>query len=729
MKRLQLFGRGKVDPRESYRPLPSTSKSSAKSNASHRVNNGLKQNENSGLFQLPSKVLDQILDLLDTQTLLSLCLVHSKLYNIISNKFLYERVVLKDKVALLKFAALIHCESHTVDALMREREGSLSQNLRFLVRSLEFVNPYYQDSLLKYSKFCGKDQSTTIGGSYKISNSSTIKDIQSLARGRSGESSNHTGSSGVSRERSQSSESKSWQNTNRSPSSLKEKTYTPLGSFFDSSSTSSISRMIEKYENHTYIELMLDIIDFCPNVTSIILSDIQHGFKVPLWYSVLNDGSKDFFKRIIKGQQSMNRDDIMSFQLSSYWISDYEEKYHTFPRFKKLELKGCNDKPPVILRSNMLSCFGVFEELSLKNMAIDAESLDTPFEYVPFYMKIGVKGLLDLHLPVTTLSIDRCEIIPGNGIMKLMCSYFHRVKNLKLLSLKSKYDLILTRCFPNLAHVTIDCNSDCFKYERVVGDAYYHQEADCELPDDRSVTETLVDFTVAQELIIPPATTPIVLAMNGGYIKRSSGVGGRKPGIISELQEQYFTNMRVPPFHYFYHYYKSIWDRIPNRNVSIKIVNIPFTNVFPLPPDIYWRQLESYADDDSQTLCGNSRNLEGGNESQWWNERIAQCINDATAATPYEEDDRQNRVNGHHLWNNYQNAHIFKDIPNVNVWLFLKSLSNFKSVEIEMLKKWLFCTPRTRYDWELLLKPILNGRVPVTVRDHDGFVLYKYGTT
>ena len=78
--------------------------------------------------------------------------------------------------------------------------------------------------------------------------------------------------------------------------------------------------------------------------------------------------------------------------------------------------------------------------------------------------------------------------------------------------------------------------------------------------------------------------------------------------------------------------------------------------------------------------------------------------------------------------NNYKNSKVFADIPNINLWCFLKSLSKFKSVKIQMLRRWLFCTPRSRYDWELLLRPVLNVDVPIEVRDKDGFVLYSYGS-
>ncbi|SCU93848.1 LANO_0E04962g1_1 [Lachancea nothofagi CBS 11611] len=710
MRRLQLFGRGRD---EGYTSIDSNlQKPKIRSFHDKKA-----LDDNSQLLSLPSKVLDQILELLDIPTLLSLCLVNSRFYDIISNKFLYQNVVLKDKLALLKFAALIHCESHTTEALTKSRAGVSSQNLRFLVRSVEFMNPIYQDSILKYGKYCGKDQVSTIGGSYRLATDDVRQGMQSMAREKSPELSSRS----PSMERGRSLDNKHLRGTQIS-SSLGRQTQSPLRAFFDISSTSR-SKMMAKYESHTYIELMLDIIDFCPNLTHIILSDIQQGFKIPLWYSILNDKSRDFYNRIIKGQQSLNRADMMSFELSAEWLSSYAEKYHSLPRFKKLELRAAKDKLPVRLRSNMLSCFGIFEELILQNMAIDAESLDTPLEYMPLYMKVSEGGFLDLHLPVTSLSLDTCEIVPGNGLMKLMCSYFNRVKTLKLLNIGSKYDLILTNCFPSLRHLIIDCNSKCFNNERIVNSAYYHDETPQDYPDDVSVGDTLVDSPTVQELVVPPATAPIILAMNGGYIKRANDSNGKKPGMILDAQEQYFKTMRIPPFHYFFHYFKSLWDRLPTKNIKISIVNIPFTNVYPLQPDIFWRQIELYTDDDLQTLCGIPHAEELDENEHYWDPAVSQCFKDVMLDT-----DAEPNYSDHQLWNSYQNSRIFRDIPNVNLWLFLKSLSKFKSVEIQMLRKWLLCTPRSRYDWEILLKPILNGRIPVTVRDNDGFILYKYGS-
>ncbi|SCU98710.1 LAFA_0G19724g1_1 [Lachancea sp. 'fantastica'] len=703
MRRLQLFGRS----REEAAPTSELRVARTRGNVKSQPIN---KEELSGLLSLPSKIIDQILRMLDVPTLLSLCLVNSKLYNIISNNFLYQNVVLKDKLALLQFAALIHSETHTSNALSQPRIGVSSQNLRFLVRSVEFVNPLYQDSLLKYGKYCSRDEPDTIGSSYRLSSDS--QRVQNFSREKSPEG------TPLRERRSHSSDNR---RLNLS-SPLNRRTESPLRSFFDISS-SSRSKLMAKYESHTYLELMLDIIDFCPNLTHVVLSGIRPGFKIPLWYSVLNDGSKDFYKRIIKGQQSLNRDDLMSFEFSSSWLAAYEEKYHTLPRFKKLELRAASDKPPVPLRSNMLSCFGIFDELILENMAIDAESLDAPFEYMPLYMRRSEEGFLDLYLPITSLSLKSCEIVPGNGLVKLLHSYYHRVKNLKLLNIRSKYDLILTKCFPSLKHLTIDCNSECFNSQRVADSAYYFKECSQESSDNASLAETLVETPITRRLTVPPATTPIVIAMNEGYIKRVSDNEGRKPGTISATQEQYYKNMRIHSFHYFYHYYKDLWDRLPTKGIKLSIVNIPFTNVFPLQPLHFWRQLDAYTGDDLQTLCGSTHAEDGYSSTHWWDNAVLSCLNDSVADSLSDNDimDQQQ------LWNSFQNFHLFKDIPNVNLWMFLKSLSRFQSVDIRMLRKWLWCTPRTRYDWEILLRPLLNAEMMLTVRDNDGFVLYKYG--
>lgn len=729
MRRLQLYDRGK---HHKYKEL-----SSGSHEKTSKVRDGDRKSEKERipslhLFNLPKKILDQILGSLDTKTLLSLCLVNSRLYFTITNEFLYNNVVLNDKLALLKFNALLHCEPHAADALKGSRPASSRHNVRFLIRSVEFVRPLCQDSLLKYGKYCNNSEVSMIGGSYSYSNGPTPSSNNSmhalstpLSRVASRESLNSVSSRG-------SIEQERKSGSRRHSRSFSPKPSRNISQFLESSTSASLlSKMEAKYADYTYIELMLDIIDCVPNLSRIILSEVQPGFRIPLWYSVLNDGSREFFKKIIKGQQSMNRDDIKCFKLSSKWISDYEEKFYSLPRFKTLEVRAAQDKVPVYFRANLLCCFGVFDELILENLVVDTQSLDTPLEYLPLYMKKSDEGFLDLHLPAASLTLDGCEIVPGNGIMKLIHGYFNRVKNLKLLNLKSMFDLLLSNCFPNIKDLTIDCNSKCFKIEELVSDDYYLPDNSLSDDDASSITETLINVG-PKKLVAPPPTSAVVLSMNLGFIKRVADSNNKKPAMLTYGQSQSFKSMRIPEFHFFYHYFKNIWDRIPCQNINIRVVNIPFTNVFPLQPSQFWRQLLDCQQDDQQTLCGVSSD-DGENFFDlpyWWNSFIEEC-HEQSLRSRYPGLLPANDINEEdidpQLFNNFPNAKLFKDIPNINVWCFLKSLSKFKSVEIKMLRKWLFCTPRTRYDWELLLKPVLNGQVPVTVRDNDGYVLYKYG--
>lgn len=695
------------------------------------------------LLRLPPKILDQILENLDTDTLLSLCLVNSQLYGTISNKFLYNHVVLRGKLSLLKFNALIHAEFHTADALQKRRTDFKSHNTRFLVKSVEFVDPQCQDSLLKYSKFY-QNEVSMIGGTYsflndkpKSSNTHSTTSGAPLSRVSTnssassapfiGEDSTSISERRRSRRRSHSSHTKASPIRNAA---------SPLRNFFDSAPSSSLSptpllKMETKYSHYTYIELMLDIIDYLPNLSHVILSQVEPGFKVPLWYSVLNDGSREFFKKIIKGQQSMNREDLRIFKLSPEWISDYEEKFYSLRRFKKLEIRGCDGVPPVVLRPNLLCCFGVFDALELRNLVIDSKSLDTPFEYLPLHMRKGSERFLDVYLPITSLTLNSCEIVPGNGIMKLIHFYFNRVRNLTFLNLQSKYDLLLSNCFPCLTDLTIDCNSTCFVDCKLANDEYYHPQEEIH-DDNESIGETLINAPLSREIIVPPPTTPVVIALNSKYIGRQNAEIKKKPAVITCSQQEYYHSFRIPQFHYFFHHFKDIWDRVPCQNIHIKIVNIPFTNVYPLVPHAFWEQLLNYQSDDQETLCGssNAQNESYQNTPHWWDSLVDDCMKnslDNSRAQPLisQDSDLPTHIDSQ-ITNNYQNSKVFRDIPNVNVWYFLKNLSKFKSVQIGMSRTWLFCTPRTRYDWELLLKPVLSGGVPVQVRDNNGYILYSY---
>ncbi|AJT27599.1 Skp2p [Saccharomyces cerevisiae YJM1418] len=761
MKRLQLFGRSKY-----FSLVSSTAKeeeeeeegcADAKSllhSTSHDIKSrSLRFNDKSSLMRLPTKVLLLILRTLDFNTLVTLCQVNSRFYNLITNEFLFQNVILDSKLSLLKFNALIHSEFHTSNIVTHSGDCSTqsrSQNARFLVRSIEFKNPQSQDSLLKYSKFYNKSgQDSIIAGSYKLD--SYDKDVKKL-------------------------------------NNIRLNDETPI-------ITSERIKLLDKFESnyfhYTYIELMLDIIDYLPNLTRVILSDVEPNFKIPLWYSVFNDGSRDFFKKIIKGQQSITNEDLRTFQLSKKFVKEYESKYYSLPRLKILEIKANNKRQrtsnrqrhhqKLILRPSLFCCFGIINELKLENVTIDTESLDTPMEFLPLFLKNEDNELYSLQSPITALTLDSCDVVPGNGILRLFHSYFKMVKHLSLLKINSKFDLLLCSCFPSLSNLTIDCNSKCFTNEQVVGESYYFQQRSLDTEDDfddcNSMTETLFEAPSDSKIITPPPTSSVVLSLNLNYISRTTGNdvsnnpspdNNKKPAMLTAAQLQTFQRQRIPEFHSFYHYYRLLWERLPSKNISINVINIPFTNVYPLSPLSFWEHLartitsvdetdEDVGDEnDQETLIGYENNSMRDNipnanavpnlstvmspesdihHTYYWNNSVRRCLRDSliklkNRTIEYRDLDVEEflqDVTLENFFNDFQDPENFKDIPNINLWCFLRNLSKFKAVKIRMLRHFSLCTPRTRYDWELLLKPVLRVNVPIEVRDKDGFVLYSYG--
>lgn len=711
----------------------------------------------SGLLELPEKILLMILADLDNETLVSLCLANSRLYKVIADNFLYKTVRLTSKLSLLRFNALIHSEFHTISTASNITSGS--QNARFLTRSVEFANPQCQDSLLKYSKYHNKTSSghSVIGGAYSYSSSPIAA---SPKMRHTGQDTAATAAASSEQSPSRSSKSESSPLIPHSNAKLSKKTLEFL---------ETLNKLEYKYSHYTYIELMLDIIDYLPNLSHIILSDVEPSFKIPLWYSVFNDGSKDFFRKIIKGQQSMNSNDLRTFQVSQQFLNDYERKFYALQRFKTLEIRAISDPakkhvPIVRMRPNMLCCFGIINELVLDNVIIDTESLDTPMEFLPLYIRkeqksASEKEIYDLHSTFNTLTLKQCHIVPGNGILRLFNSYFRGVTNLSLLNISSKFDLLLCSCFPALKDLTIDCNSTCFTHAHLVSDDYYYKEIDehraFDEDDGASIAETLLDTPVQKILHTPPPTTAVVLSLNLNYISRttndkSSAMMNKKPSIITQRQSEFFQMSRIPSFHYCYHYYKNLFERMPSRNVNINVINIPFTNVFPVSPVGYWEKvLNKVLSNDQETLIAYNHTeqaeptIEDAQMTEQtrqfnhqWDEAVLRCMKDGLNMLKrrpgYETLDIDAFIEDLDIedkFDNFENYQNFIDIPNINLYSFLKQLSKFKSVKIQLLRKWLFCTPRTRYDWELLLKPLLNVKVPIEVRERDGFVLYSYNTS
>lgn len=604
--------------------------------------------------------------------------------------------------------------------------------------------------MLKYSKFYNKSgQDSIIAGSYKLD--SYDKDVKKL-------------------------------------NNIRLNDETPI-------ITSERIKLLDKFESnyfhYTYIELMLDIIDYLPNLTRVILSDVEPNFKIPLWYSVFNDGSRDFFKKIIKGQQSITNEDLRTFQLSKKFVKEYESKYYSLPRLKILEIKANNKRQrtsnrqrhhqKLVLRPSLFCCFGIINELKLENVTIDTESLDTPMEFLPLFLKNEDNELYSLQSPITALTLDSCDVVPGNGILRLFHSYFKMVKHLSLLKINSKFDLLLCSCFPSLSNLTIDCNSKCFTNEQVVGESYYFQQRSLDTEDDfddcNSMTETLFEAPSDSKIITPPPTSSVVLSLNLNYISRTTGNdvsnnpspdNNKKPAMLTAAQLQTFQRQRIPEFHSFYHYYRLLWERLPSKNISINVINIPFTNVYPLSPLSFWEHLartitsvdetdEDVGDEnDQETLIGYENNSIRDNipnanavpnlstvmspesdihHTYYWNNSVRRCLRDSliklkNRTIEYRDLDVEEflqNVTLENFFNDFQDPENFKDIPNINLWCFLRNLSKFKAVKIRMLRHFSLCTPRTRYDWELLLKPVLRVNVPIEVRDKDGFVLYSYG--
>lgn len=726
MKRLQLFSSSKYFSLSSKSSDEGSRRDRSPGETKPKRDRGTKKSHHRRprlhLLSLPPKILSQIIGQLDVNTLVSLCQVNSELYQLTSNDFLYRKIILDNKLSLLKFNALIHSEFHTSSALAEQKCGKTSQNVRFLVRGIEFRNPQCQDSLLKYSKYyhsSAKEQQI-FTGSYGFDDD--LAPTMSNSKSRS---------SAVS----ESSASSSRRHSDKLDQAVAER-------------YRNLNKLECKYSQYTYIELMLDIIDYLPNLSRIVLDNVQPGFKVPLWYSVMNDGTKDFFKKIISGQQSITSQELRTFEISADFASKYEKKFHLLPRVKSLEIRAALDsreKCQVHLKPNLLCCFGIIDELILQNVIVDTDSLEAPLEFMPFHLQLESSGVYDLHSTVRSLILKSCEIKPGNGILRLFYDYFKCVRELQLLEVTSKFDMLLCNCFSSLNELTIDCSSPCFMNERVVNDAYYYDIEDSldsleqnSDGDQVSVTETLLDEPVKYFVAAPPPTSPVVLAIQSKYLTKAmiqAQGGTRKTALLIKSQNEFFNTLRVPEFHRFFHYNRKLWDRLPRKNININIVNIPFTNVFPMSPQFYCEKLLKPLEDDQQTLLPLRGSLLANDRDRehYWDEVVKECmldsIRDSPTLTSYNDSNVEGLLNDVDLegLNNMENFKMFQDIPNLNAWFFLKSLSEFKSVRIHMLKQWLFCTPRTRFDWEILLKPVLNVSVPVEVRDRDGVVLYSYG--
>lgn len=249
-----------------------------------------------------------------------------------------------------------------------------------------------------------------------------------------------------------------------------------------------------------YISIMLEIISLLPNLSHITLTQISPGFQFPEWASSLKT---------------------------------YAHEHNYYPSLRKLSLSsesGWN----IALRPNLLWPFGLIEELELTDMIIDSSSLMKPH----LLTVADVNGPLitskeiaiDQSLtwsPIQSLTLSSCSIA-GNG-SRYLNPYFKQVSALKLVHLKSHYDLLLSHYFGNLKDLSIDLNSKGFSL-------YTPSEANAINVDN----------------------------FNSNFA--------------------YFNSMFVPKFYINYLKFNDVIEKLPIVE-KISLINVSFTNLKPVDPE------------------------------------------------------------------------------------------------------------------------------------------------
>jgi hypothetical protein len=270
----------------------------------------------------------------------------------------------------------------------------------------------------------------------------------------------------------------------------------------DSNDQTSIAgfNFSQRAMNMGYISLLLEVISLLPNLTDISLHQISPGFQFPDWTSSLKT---------------------------------YAHEHNYYPSVRRLQLSSetgwC-----IALRPNLLWPFGLIDELVLSEMIIDSSSLLKPplltvaNEEGPMIAKDALKSESTVTWsPIKILSLSSCSIA-SNG-SRYLAGYFREVHTLKLISMKSHYDLLLSHCFPNLKTLYIDLNSKAFSL-------YNSTEA--------SVINTANN--------------------NNNYA--------------------YFNSQFVPKFYLNYNHFVDVMEKIPVVD-EIVLINVSFTNVQPVDPD------------------------------------------------------------------------------------------------------------------------------------------------
>jgi hypothetical protein len=276
---------------------------------------------------------------------------------------------------------------------------------------------------------------------------------------------------------------------------LQQNTETSIGGF-----SYSDPQYTDKSES--YIGLVLEVISLLPNLSDISFRHIAPGFQFPEWTSSLKTNA-------------------------------HEHNY--YPSIRRLRLSS---EPgwSISLRPNLLWPFGLIDELILYDMVIDSNSLAKP----PLLTVTNGNGPLrnryaltsesnQTWSPVRALSISSCSIA-SNG-SRYLEQYFKDVEVLKLISLKSHYDILLCHCFPSLKELYIDLNSKCF--------SLYDQQ-----------------------------------------VEGSINVGNNNSNYA------YFNSKFVPKFYLNYPKFTDVLEKkLPTNIEKICLVNVSFTNITPVDPE------------------------------------------------------------------------------------------------------------------------------------------------
>ncbi|AGO11608.1 AaceriADL174Cp [[Ashbya] aceris (nom. inval.)] len=687
MRRLQLFKGNKVTRCPEYE---SSSNEAAPGRSRRTV----------GLLDLPPKVLQRIARYLDKRSLLALGSTSKYLYEGFCHRLIYRNVTIESKEQLLKFNATLTSSLRALSVGDSKTRGQWHADA---VSSIEFVNPQSNDSLpSSYGSFNQGTAHTLYGSS--VMGGSQRKSYSPRPPRINPDGSRH------------------------------KHMLAMFGPYSDPDA--HFNCLESEYVQYTYLDLMVAALDRLPNLQRVTLSEIAPSFTVPIRFSVLNDGSTAFSKLVENPRRSMTREDLRDFKLSSTWLREYNKKYRNLPSYRTLELRATRCRVPVYLRPNLLCCFGIFEELILYNFALSTESFDTPFEYLPMQIVERSRGVWDLSSPASSLVLDACYVVPGSGIMPGLHSYFAQVSRLALFDIRSLSDILLCKCLPALCELSIDCTSTCFiNHEPVETEYYIGASSELNAQDSESTVETLVERIAPLNLLAPPPTTAVIILLNHGILSRSTHAYPIKAGSITIEQENYFTSFNISKFYYAFHYFKNLWDRISNKNISLKLINVSFTNVCPLEPQEFWQRFRNYQSDDQATISGiisiHSPAFASITHNTWDSDFIEHYLSyfNANEERDFASSPALNQDNGHtaivdpSMLNNYHDLKMFQDIPDVNFWFFLNIVSGFKSVEFHTSD---VDTLLGSYDWERMLGPILLGRKPLKVKDCKGNIRFSY---